>query len=125
MAITIFDKLGKKYVLSIPIVAIIVFLGKLVRVDYGWYGVLSVFVLYVFREQKWGRVLGFMLLNVIYYDNRLFVDYSTANLISYIFSSVPVFLLLFYQGKLGRKTKYLYYIFYPVHMGILYAISFL
>lgn len=125
MAITIFDKLGKKYVLSIPIVAIIVFLGKLVRVDYGWYGVLSVFVLYVFREQKWGRVLGFMLLNVIYYDNRLFVDYSTANLISYVFSSVPVFLLLFYQGKLGRKTKYLYYIFYPVHMGILYAISFL
>lgn len=106
-------------------IALLVFLGKLVRVDYGWYGVLSVFVLYVFRERKVGRVLGFMLLSAIYYYKRLFIDYSKANLISYIFSNIPVILLLFYQGKLGRKTKYLYYIFYPVHMGILYIIHFL
>lgn len=123
LAITAFDKLGKKYIISIPVVAFCVLLGVLLRVDYGWYGVLSVFVLYATRKQKWGRIVAFAGLNLIYYYPRLFLAYSLPNLISYLCTSFPTFLLLFYNGKLGRKTQYLYYIFYPAHMLILYGIS--
>lgn len=124
LAITAWDKLDKNYILSIPLIAVLVALGKLIRVDYGWYGVLAVFVLYMFREKKWIRVLAFMVLNGIYYYERLVVNGSLENLLSYIGATIPVILLLFYNGKLGRKTKYLYYIFYPLHLLILYGISF-
>lgn len=123
IAITAFDKCGKRCVISIPIVALCVFLGDLLNVDYGWYGVLTVFVLFVTRKQKWGRIVAFAGLNLIYYYPRLFLAYSLPNLISYLCTSFPAILLLFYNGKLGHKTKYLYYIFYPIHMLILYGIS--
>lgn len=124
-AITIFDKLGKKYYISIPSVPLVIFLGELLRVDYGWYGVLCVFILYIFRKEnkKYLRVIVFALLNIGYYYNRLIADFSKSNLISYIFTTLPVFILLTYNGKLGRKTKYLYYIFYPMHMFLFFMIN--
>lgn len=125
VAITIFDKLGKKYYLSLPIVGVIAFLGKLLNVDYGWYGVMAGFVLYVFRTHKVLRIFAFAILNLMYYNNRLFLDLPNKYLISYLFTTLPVILLLFYNGKLGHKTKYLYYLFYPAHMLILYGINWL
>ena len=122
-AITVWDKLEKKYYVAIPWIALLVCLGKWLRVDYGWYGVLCVFVLYLFRERKVLRIFIFAVLNGVYYYPRLFVNYSLDNFISYIFATIPVVLLFFYNGELGRKTKYLYYLFYPIHMVILYAIS--
>ena len=116
----VWDKFGKK---SIPIIALLVFLGKILRVDYGWYGVLSVFLLYVFRERKILRIFAFAMLNLIYYQNRLFLENSLPYLISYICTTIPVIFLLFYNGKLGRKTKYLYYLFYPLHMFLFYMIN--
>ncbi len=118
--IAVWDKFGKK---SIPIIALLVFLGKILRVDYGWYGVLSVFLLYVFRERKILRIFAFAMLNLIYYQNRLFLENSLPYLISYICTTIPVIFLLFYNGKLGRKTKYLYYLFYPLHMFLFYIIN--
>lgn len=124
LSITVFDKLGKKYYFSVPLVLIIIYLGKLFRVDYGWYGVAAVFVLYLFRNKKFLKVLGFALLNFVYYYPRLITNYSVRNLISYIFATVPVVILLAYNGKLGKKTKkYVYYIFYPVHMIILFLLN--
>lgn len=125
MAITVWDKLNKKYYISIPIIIYIIFLGKFLNVDYGWYGVTCVLLFYWFRNHKFLRIFAFASLNLIYYGNRLFVNGSLPNLISYGFTTLPVIFLLFYNGKLGHKTKYLYYIFYPVHMLILYAISFI
>lgn len=121
-SIAVWDKFGKK---SIPIIALLVFLGKILRVDYGWYGVLSVFVLYLFRQRKIGRVIAFLVLNTIYYYPRLSSNMSLSLVISYSCTTIPVIFLLFYNGKLGRKTKYLYYLFYPIHMIILYGLSFL
>ena len=123
-AITAFDKIDKK-IISIPIVIIMIFLGRIFRVDYGWYGVACVFVLYICRNKKIARILGFITLNLIFYYKKLFVNYSTAHLISFICATIPVFLLLFYNGKLGKKTAFFYYIFYPVHMLILYLSNFL
>ncbi len=118
--IAVWDKFGKK---SIPIIALLVFLGKILRVDYGWYGVLSVFLLYVFRERKILRIFAFAMLNLIYYQNRLFLENSLPYLNSYVCTTIPVIFLLFYNGKLGRKTKYLYYLFYPLHMFLFYMIN--
>ncbi len=124
-AITIFDKLGKKYYLSLPLVFVVFYLGKILCVDYGWYGVAAVFVLYLCRNRKLLRIVAFTILNFIYYYPRLIIDDTSSSLISYLCATLPVVLLLAYNGKLGRKTKYGYYIFYPFHMVILYVANLL
>lgn len=123
LAITVFDKLKKKYYISIPIVAFCIFLGKILKVDYSWYGVASVFVLYLCRNRKILRLILFASLNFIYYYNRLIVNLAVNSLISYLFATLPGVILLFYNVQLGKKTKYLYYYFYPVHMVILYFLN--
>ncbi len=122
LAIVVWDKLGKRYDCSIPLVILICLLGKYLQVDYGWYGVLCVFVLYLFREKGMLRIVAFSILNGIYYYPRLLTDDSTSSLVSYICATIPAVLLLFYNGKLGRKTKYWYYLFYPIHMILFYGI---
>ena len=125
LAITIFDKLGKKYYISLPLVFVVFYLGKILCVDYSWYGVAAVFVLYLCRNRKVLRIVAFAILNFIYYYPRLITHYATESLISYLCATLPVILLLAYNGKLGRKTKYGYYIFYPLHMVILYVANLL
>lgn len=124
-AITLFDKLGRKYYFSLPLVFGVFYLGEILCVDYGWYGVATVFVFYLCRNRKFLRMVAFASLNFIYYYPRLITNYAMASLISYLFATLPVILLLFYNGKLGRKTKYGYYIFYPLHMVILYVANLL
>ena len=42
------------------------------------------------------------------------------------FSLLAIPLLMLYNGQRGKwKLKYLFYIFYPAHLGILYLISLL
>lgn len=124
-AIVILDRFERKYYISLPLVSVFLILGKYLRVDYGWYGVACVVVLYIGKDRKFGRIIAFAILNLIYYYQRLFVIGSKENIISYVFTTIPVFLLLFYNGKLGTKTKYLYYLFYPIHMIVLYGIHFI
>ena len=123
IAITFLEKCNKRYAISILIIVFIIFLGNFLKVDYGWYGVACVVVLYGFRNDKFLRILAFAMLNLIYYFKRFTINLSIENLLLYGFSTVPVILFLFYNGTLGHKTKYLYYVFYPVHMLILYGIS--
>ena len=123
IAITFWEKCNKRYAISIPIIVFIIFLGNFLKVDYGWYGVACVVVLYCFRNDKFLRILAFAMLNLIYYFKRFTINLSIENLLLYGFSIVPVMLFLFFNGSLGNKTKYLYYVFYPFDMLILYGIS--
>lgn len=120
-----FDKLEKKYYLSIPIVLLLIAVGQVLNVDYGWYGVATVFLFYLCRKNKLLRILLFLFLNLFFYYKRTIVNYCFENLILYLFVNFSTVILLFYNGNLGRKTKFFYYCFYPVHMAILYAISLL
>lgn len=125
IAIMVWDKFQEKYYISVPLVGLLILLGKYLNVDYSWYGVSCVIVLYWFRNKSFLRIFGFAFLNFMYYFNRLIPHASIESIISYAFTTFSAFLLLFYNGKLGHKTKYLYYIFYPLHMLILYAIHFI
>ena len=49
--ITIYDKIKQKY-FSIPAIILIVVIGQLLNVDYGWFGILTVLVMYLLRDRK-------------------------------------------------------------------------
>lgn len=124
ISITIFDKVKKKWI-SIPLCLLVIFLGKLLNVDYDWYGVTTVFVIYLFRQRKILQFIGFSLLTFIhYYTKGLFYNVSTHILLSYSFTISSIFLIWLYNGKLGKKVKYFYYWFYPIHMLIVYFLKF-
>lgn len=93
------------------ILILAMWLAVVLRTDYNFRGILLIFMLYVFREQKFLAAAAGSLWNLLY----------TGTIQRYgVFSAVP---MLLYNGKPGRRMKYFFYIFYPAHLLILYGIS--
>lgn len=81
--------------------------GYFGKVDYGWRGILVIVVLYVF-----------------YYERGLASLAGYAVLFSKDANSLPGFLLVqLYNGKRGKGNKYLFYLFYPVHLLMIYLLG--
>ena len=78
-----------------------------VRTDYGWRGILCIWLLYLLRGNRW---------------MQLAAVYAAFGVLLGEWVAVPAFLLLaFYKGKKGFSAKYFFYGFYPVHLLFLYA----
>ena len=123
IAITILDKVKRKWI-SIPLVLTIIALGKFLKVDYGWFGVATVVILYLFRDKKKILPYAFGVLVALYYYTMLkWRIFETEYFFSAIFAWISVLLMAMYNGKQGRKMKYFFYWFYPVHMIIIYLVS--
>lgn len=122
IAINVYDKIDKKYI-SIPLVMALIYLGKIINVDYGWYGVAMIVILYISRGSNILRVPSFILLNILYYFKLLITYYNLHIFTLFICSNLPIIIILLYNGKLGRKIKYFLYAFYPAHLAILYLIN--
>ena len=122
-AITIFDKIKNKFI-ALPICVLIIYMGKILNVDYSWFGVATVFVFYIFRDKKVLKIISFGMLIISYYYSRGLLDIITNGIIlNFIFTISACIFICLYNGKLGKKTKYFFYWFYPVHMLILYILS--
>lgn len=77
------------------------------KTDYNMYGVLVIIVLYIFRRERgFSALAGYLVLFKT--DTMCFPGF---------------FLTQFYNGKRGIKLKYFFYLFYPVHLLILWYIG--
>ena len=65
-AITAFDKIEKKY-LSIPLCFIIIIMGEVLKVDYGWFGVTLVLINFIFKNNKVKLCVSYFILLIVYY----------------------------------------------------------
>ena len=124
IAITIYDKEPKKCI-SLPLVLLIIFVGYLLKVDYGWFGVSVVFIMYLFKEKKGNLVIAYFSILILYFYSRKMLIFNLEVILKFISYLMPLIIINFYNGKLGRKLKYFYYAFYPIHMLIIYLISFM
>lgn len=97
--------------------------GTYINVDYGWFGILTVWIFYIFKPSKKFTIIMYEELVFIYYFIRSNCILHDINYLSMIFTMLPGLLIFFYNEKEGKKIKYLFYIFYPLHMFILYEIS--
>lgn len=130
------EKARREYTFKNIVVAIFtlictLFLGAFGFVDYGVNGILTVVAFYVFKGFPWawiGQLISLILLNITFFDGM----YFPVSLLGYnidikaqgfaILSLIPIWL---YNGKKGVNNKvlqYSFYIFYPLHMLILYLI---
>lgn len=89
------------------------------RTDYGMFGVMLIFACWYFRENRVTQLMFmalFMALNM---------QYSLAAIRFSICEPLALIPLYFYNNKPGQKgLKYLFYAFYPLHMGIIVLIKF-
>lgn len=130
VAIFLYEKSRYKY-FSWLLVLFIAGLGELIKVDYGWYGVLFPFSFYLYIKNKniFNLIIWQIILNILFVLER----YVLAQFNLYIFepqifiqffSLVPLFLIKFYNGQIGRKFKYIFYAFYPGHILFLVLIKY-
>ena len=107
--------------LGIILVFCIAYLGELLHVDYGFWGVIVIFSFYLFKEYKLSMIIAYILLCVIRYGyNLVFINFHLTNIYLCISTIFPIILLANYNGKQGYKMKYFLYFFYPVHLLLLY-----
>ncbi len=110
----------KQYI-ALFLVICIAFLGDLVSVDYGFWGIIVIFTFYFFRDNKLKMLFSFIILCFIKYGITI---YTHGFYLQYVFLGLSTMLssvfIGLYNGKQGLKVKYLLYLFYPVHLLALY-----
>lgn len=113
-----FIYLGK--FIGIVIALLIAYIAELTNCDYGFWGVLVVFMFYIFNGKKLLTALAFFALCAIKYIPQFISSgYIYIYLILGICTFLPILFISLYNGKQGPKIKYLLYVFYPVHLLIL------
>ena len=116
LAITLWEKVTEgdmkncgwgRILLGLLFIAVAAVLAWAAKTDYGAWGVLVIVVLFLFRKNALARLAA---------AEGLLAAASTLELVSI----VDFALFQLYNGKRGRQPKYLFYIFYPAHLLLLY-----
>ena len=137
-AIAIFDTLHKLQskdkimhhlndLFGIICVIILAVIAQLLKCDYGAYGVAIIFVFYLFRNNKILMNISFIICTILHYLKNLllFNTFFKTYLLIIIFTCLSLVFIDLYNGKKGKDIKYALYLFYPIHLLILYALSFI
>ncbi len=125
LAIFIYDK-SKYKSLGILAAIGIGLVSQFSHCDYGFYGVAVIFIFYVFKNNFINASIFFTLATAIKYTYYMikFNAFMHPKLIyAFLCTCIPLFFIAAYNGKKGKNTKYLLYIFYPIHLLIIYEIN--
>lgn len=130
-AIFIYDKIkDKSRVLSwIGVIAISI-IAQCIGADYGAYGVFLIFMFFITSGSIYKTAVGMVVLHAAYAVFELLSSYiSEGRAIFYhylqLYSMLSFPITALYNNEQGRKMKYFFYLFYPLHLIILYLIDFL
>ena len=85
--------------------------ADLLRTDYSFKGILLIAVFYLLRENLWLKTVCAALWNFLW--NGSIQGYG----------ALAVIPIAMYNGELGRKMKYFFYVFYPAHLMVLFLVS--
>ncbi|MGN1343202.1 MAG: TraX family protein [Traorella sp.] len=111
-----YQKLAMKVICGILALGFVLLMGYLAEnvlcSDYGMSGVICIVLMYLFRNQKeFGYVLGVLATVVLNHSTIQFV------------ALFGVLLICRYQGGKGRSWKYFFYLFYPLHLLLITALT--
>lgn len=110
-------------ILGMIIVLLIGFVAELLHTDYGFWGVIVIFIFYLFKNDKLAMIISFVTLCILKYGIQIIqYGYHIGYVLLGLFTSLAIIFISLYNGKQGKKIKYLLYIFYPVHLLLLYFI---
>lgn len=120
-ALFVYDKCKNK-VLGFLFVILTSILAYFIHVDYGAFGILLMFYFYFFKDKK----IPMAITTIVICFLRFVPDIIATPVLWYIyiqyaiFTALSLIFILFYNKKEGPKAKYFFYVFYPLHLLILY-----
>ena len=123
LSLFMYDKCKNKLI-GFLLVIFTSIIAEIIHVDYGAFGILLIFVFYFFKDKKLQMIIIATLLCFAKYIPSiiefpiLYMHYLSCAL----FTSLSLIFIWFYNKKQGPKAKYFFYIFYPLHLLILYLI---
>ena len=122
LSITLYDNLKNKY-LGFFCAILIAIISELLNFDYGSFGILVIFIFYIFKNNQINMSIAFICAVCLKYTISLVQNnFYYAYYILALFTMLSIIPILLYNKKQGKNMKYLFYIFYPVHLIILYLI---
>ena len=120
--IFIYDKLDYKK-LGIIISIFIGIVAEYIHCDYGFYGIAIILIFYIFKNNTFLATLSFIIATSInYIPLYIASQFNKIYLYLFICTIIPAIFISLYNGKKGKDTKYLLYLFYPIHLLIIYGI---
>lgn len=132
IAICIYDK---NKIIGVICTIFLGIIAQLLHFDYGLYGVILILVFYIFKDKKLLLLLLFLILTTGKYLSYLyeFISYGNNIIIMiikyylpYYLSTLPsIIFILLYNGKQGKNLKWLFYIFYPLHLSIIALVKYI
>ncbi len=124
-SIYVYDK-SKHKSLGLLLSFIIGFISETFQCDYGFYGVAIILIFYIFKNNFTYATIFFVIATFIKYLTPIMeYGYNNIYIILFVSTIIPVLLLNTYNEKKGKDTKYLLYLFYPLHLILIYGISLL
>ena len=132
IAIIIYDKYNK----FVGVFSAIIFgiIAHFLNSDYSFYGVGITFLFYVFNKNKCLLAISFIIATLMQYSYLIlgYYNYGFEFLKNVFIIYLPYFIctifsiiiILCYNKKKGPSTKYFFYLFYPLHMILIYILSF-
>lgn len=124
LAITIYEKLNNKY-FGFCLVLLCCIIAQCFYFDYGWFGIAIIFIFHIFKNKKWLMNLSFATVTFVNYFYKYSINLKYEYLFIILFCLLSLIPINLYNGKKGKDTKYLLYIFYPLHLIILYLLNFI
>ena len=113
-----------KNLIGIIFAFFIAYIGELLKVDYGFWGIIVIFAFYIFKNHKLAMILSYICLCIIRYGYRIiFYGFHIQYVYFSIFTILAILFISLYNGKQGYKIRYLLYIFYPLHLLLLYFLA--
>lgn len=89
------------------------FISVIIQSDYNSQGILYITSFYICRRNRLYQILLFIILFIATTGNQ-----------PTIYTYITVLIILFYNGKRKKtRSKYFYYLFYPVHIMLLYLLT--
>jgi len=120
VGIYFFEKLNA-YRPNLGIIAIMGFgiLAELMQTDYGIFGVLMIFCIYMGKNLK-AKAMWIVIINVIL---AVLLTQSGGTMLQSL-AALSAILVLFYNGQKGNGPKYLFYSIYPVHLAFIAVVRY-
>jgi hypothetical protein len=101
---------------KLSLVLLLAYIARVLNFDYSWYGVLYIVSFYFLTYKPVITFIIQLAINCLIYTAS---PYSIQH-----FSLLSWLIILLYNGESGGKTKwkYVFYLYYPLHLAILYLI---
>lgn len=123
-AITIYDKSKNKLLGMLSVISCAV-LAHFLHFDYGWFGIAIIFIFYIFKNKKLYINFAFCITTFINYFYSYITTFRKEYLFIILFCCLSLVPINLYNGNKGKNIKYFLYIFYPLHLILLYLLTFI